>query len=93
MMCVYIYIYMILSLICILDIIFYPGRRRTSRAPWAAPGNRTSQEFGICRRACCADSSSPEISAILVGHFRWKVTVSAKFHNSPQNSHHKMCRI
>ena len=32
-------------------------------------GNFTSQDFDIFLRSFCADSSSPQISAILVGHF------------------------
>ena len=32
-------------------------------------GNFTSQDFVIFPHSCCADSSSPRISAILVGRF------------------------
>ena len=37
-------------------------------------GNFTSQDFDIFifLHSCCADSSSPQISAILVGNFTWE---------------------
>ena len=45
-------------------------------------GNFMSQEFDICLRSFCADSSSPQISAILVGHF---TVENNSLRNYPQN--------
>ena len=47
-------------------------------------GNFTSQDFDISLRA---ESTSRQISAILVGHFTMEMTVSANLRNSPQNFH------
>ena len=44
-------------------------------------GSFTSQDFGVSPRSSCADLSSPQISAILVGHFTWE---NYRLHNSPE---------
>ena len=49
-----------------------------------ALGSFTSQDFDICPRSFCADSSSPQISAILVGNFTW---ANHSLRNSPPNFH------
>ena len=45
-------------------------------------GNFTSQDFDTFLHSCCADSSSPQISAILVGHF---TVEHDSLRDSPQN--------
>ena len=50
---------------------------RPTEARTGGVGNFTSQDFDIFLCCFCADSSSPQISAILVGHFsQRKMTVS-----------------
>ena len=43
--------------------------REMAAAGMAGLGNFTSLDFDICLRSFCADSSSPQISAILFDHF------------------------
>ena len=45
-------------------------------------GSSTSQDLDISPHACCADSSSPQISAILFGHFTIE---NNSLRDSPQN--------
>ena len=48
-------------------------------------GSFTSQDFEFLLHSFCADSSSPQISAIPFGHLQGKVAVFTNLRDSPQN--------
>ena len=60
------------------------GRQRLQGQEGAELGNLTSQDYDMFLRICCTDSSSPQISAILVVHFTCE---NDSLRNSPQNFH------
>ena len=67
-----------------------PRSQKGSAAGQTATGylleSLTSQDSDILPRSFCAGSSSPQISAILFGHFTGETSVSANLHKSPQFS-------
>ena len=71
---IYICIYTSLSLYLSLSLSVAHMRPRGARAKGGGTqmANFTSQDFGIFPRGLGTDSSSPQTSAILVGHFTWR---------------------
>ena len=63
-----------------------------SRCRLSNLGDLTSQEFYIFLRSFCVDSSSPQISAILVGHFTRGNDSLCKSPQFSATNAHKTCR-
>ena len=64
-----------------------PPRSAAGLAPPPSLGNFTSQDFEMFPRSFCADPSSPQISAILVGHSTGENDSLRESPGFPQNFH------